>query len=213
MSTRLPRFPRPAVPSAAFRGGARIPRTSLLLPAALGILLVACDASPVEGPASGDAAVAVPDGPAGRLAVVPPAMARNIEGLLESWSAAWNAGDGVAYGAHYAEDADFVNPLGAVLSGRAAITATHVFLFNPVNGPFRGSTTSYLVRRIVPLPGNLALVDTTVSLSGFAATPPGLVQWEPGVVKTRHHMVVGSRGGAWEILAQQITAMQPGTPD
>jgi uncharacterized protein (TIGR02246 family) len=191
----------------------RTPLGFLLLPAALGVLLAACDTSPVEGPTPVDAVVVAPDGPAGRLAVVPPAMARDIHDMLGSWSAAWNAGDGVAYGGHYAEDADFVNPLGAVVSGRAAITATHVFLFNPVNGPFRGSTASYLVRRITPLTGSLALVDTTVSLIGFAGTPPGLVQWEPGVVKTRHHMVVGFQGNRWEILSQQTTAMQPGTPD
>jgi uncharacterized protein (TIGR02246 family) len=189
-------------------------RTVLPLVAAVasaGLLTSACDGSPTQGPSAANATLA----PSWSVApaVVPPAMASSIAALLESWTAAWNAGDGMAYGAHYSMDADVVNPLGAVLHGRAAISATHVFLFNPANGPFRGSTSSYVVRRTVALTGTLAIVDLTVTLTGYAATPPGLVAWAPGVVKTRHHLIVARKGAGWEIIAQQMTAMQPGMPD
>jgi uncharacterized protein (TIGR02246 family) len=187
-------------------------RPTLFAPAALGFLLVACDGSFVAGPA-GESPLAPADGFSAQLALVPPGAAQGIHALLESWTAAWNAGDGVAYGNHYSADADFVNPLGAVLTGSAAIGATHVFLFNPVNGPFRGSIASNVVRRMVALTGSLVIVDATVTLTGYAGTPPGLVEWSPGIVKTRHHMVVGRVNESWRILAQQITAMQPGTPD
>jgi uncharacterized protein (TIGR02246 family) len=187
-------------------------RTTLFATAALGLLAAGCEGPSVAGPAAEPSL-----GPEGELAaqvaVVPPGAARDLHALLESLGDAWNAGDGVAYGNHYTADADFVNPLGNVVTGSAAIGATHVFLFNPVNGPFRGSTSSYVVRRLVALTGSLAIIDATVSLTGFAGTPPGLVHWEPGVVKTRHHMIVGRVNGKWMILAQQITAMQPGTPD
>lgn len=187
-------------------------RTTLFAAAALGLFMAGCDGSSVAGPAA-DPASAPEDAFAAQVAVVPPAEARDIHALLESWGGAWNAGDGIAYGDHYTADADFVNPLGNVATGSAAIGAAHVFLFNPVNGPFRGSTSSHVVRRLVALTGSLAIVDATVTLTGFAGTPPGLVHWAPGVVKTRHHMVVGRVDGNWRILAQQITAMQPGTPD
>jgi uncharacterized protein (TIGR02246 family) len=186
-------------------------RPTLLAAAALGLLLAACDGS-FAGPAT-ESALAPADGISAQVALVPPGAAQGIHALLESWTAAWNAGDGVAYGNHYSADADFVNPLGSVLTGSAALGATHVFLFNPVNGPFRGSTSSYVVRRIVAPTGSLAIVDATVTLTGYAATPPGLVEWAPGIVKSRHKIVAGRVSGSWRILAQQITAMQPGTPD
>jgi uncharacterized protein (TIGR02246 family) len=184
---------------------------SWILVGACGILLAACQPSPVEGPATGSA-ISPPDQVGAQLPVVPPAAARDIHALLQSWRASWNAGDGVAYGLHYSVDADFVNPLGAVLTGRTAIANTHVFLFNPNNGPFRGSTTDFVVRRMIALSGTLTLVDVTVTLTGYAGIPPGLVEWAPGAVVTRHHMVVQRKGDGWEIMAQQITAMQPGVP-
>jgi uncharacterized protein (TIGR02246 family) len=187
-------------------------RPTLLATTALGLLLGACDGSFVAGPAT-ESALVPADGISAQVAHVPPGAAQNIHALLESWSAAWNAGDGIAYGNHYSADADFVNPLGSVLTGSAAIGATHVFLFNPVNGPFRGSTLSYGIRRMVALTGNLAIVDATVTMTGYAGTPPGLVEWAPGIVKVRKRFVMGRVAGSWQILAQQITAMQPGTPD
>jgi len=189
------------------------PACILLAVGAAGLLLAGCRDSPVQAQTAADAALAPPASAAAQLGTVPPAVARELDELLASMTVAWNAGDGIAYGNHYSADADVVNPLGAVLTGSAAVGNTHVFLFNPVNGPFRGSTSSFLVRRMVSLTGNLALLDTTVTLTGFAATPPGLIQWAPGVVKTRQHFVVAREGRDWKIIAQHMTAMQPGIPD
>ena len=191
-------------------------RSILCVVSALGLLLSACDTTPISVPAAGSA-TAPSEGIAMQASTLPPAAGEGIHALVDSWTAAWNAADGIAYGRHYAADADFVNPLGAVLSGSAAIGATHAFLLDPVIGPFRGTTTSSVVRRMVALTGSVVLVDLTTTVTGFANTPPfpppGLVQWEPGVVKTRHHLVVARNGAGWHIIAQQITAMQPGIPD
>jgi len=203
---RTPRSPRAGVAPAS----ALVAITAM---AATGLLLTACDGSGTHGSTPTDAALAPPTSSTAQLAVVPPDMTRGIDELLTSWAAAWDAGDAMAFGAFYSPDADFVNPLGAVFSGRGAITGIHVVLFHPVTGPFRGSTVSYIVRRVVPLTGTLAIVDATVTVTGFAGTPPGLVQWAPGVLKTRHHSVVARNRSGWEIIAQQITAMQPGIPD
>jgi uncharacterized protein (TIGR02246 family) len=187
-------------------------RTIVFSAVASGLLVAGCEGSSVAAPAA-ERALAPQEGFAAQVAVVPPDAARGIHALLESREAAWNEGDGIAYGNHYTADADFVNPLGGIVTGSAAIGATHVFLFNPVNGPFRGSTASYVVRRMVALTGSLAIVDANETLTGFAGTPPGLVQHSPGVVKTRMRLLVGRENGSWMILAQQITAMQPGMPD
>jgi uncharacterized protein (TIGR02246 family) len=178
-----------------------------------GFLMTACDDSGTYGPTDSHASLTSPPSSPATSAGVPPAMNRAIDELFASWANTWNAGDGMAFGGFYSENADFVNPLGMVASGRQAITGVHIALFDPVSGPFRGSSVSYAVRRIVPITGTVALVDATVTVTGFAGLPPGLVQWAPGVLKTRHHTVVARNGGGWEKIAQQITAMQPGVPD
>jgi len=139
------------------------------------------------------------------LPAPPPAAARGIDDLLARWTAAWNAMDGMAFGANYAEDADFVNPLGGVVTGSAAIGATHVFLFS-ANGPFRGSRSSYQIRRMVALTGNLAIVDLNTELRNVAFLPPGLSASPDGVVRTRGRLIVGTVHGEWKILAQQYTS-------
>jgi uncharacterized protein (TIGR02246 family) len=166
-----------------------------------------CEQTPVSGSVDTQALPAPPAGMASSFSmpVVPPAAARGIQDLLHRWTASWESMDGIAYGANYAEDADFVNPLGGILSGRAQIGATHVFLFG---GPFKGSTKDYEIRRMVSLTGDLAIVDLNVTLTGYAFLPPGLVATD-GVVRTRERLVVGRVGGEWLILAQQLTSIAP----
>lgn len=176
------------------------------------VVLAACERTPTEVAATTDSRVA-PTEVARQLAVAPAAMLSGIDALLASWEAAWNAMDGMAYASHYAVDADFVNPLGGIVSGRAAIGAIHVSLFDPVEGLFRGSTSSSTIRRVVPLTGTVALVDLNTNLTGYDGTPPGLVEWRPGVVRTRGRMVVRKNQGQWEILAAQLTAVQPFIPN
>jgi uncharacterized protein (TIGR02246 family) len=163
-----------------------------------------CDRSPTA--AQRDDSLAIPDAVAARMATVPPAAQQEILSLLHVWEASWASMDGNAYGANYAEDAHFINPLGGMLSGRQAIAATHVFLFN---GPFAGSVQTGQLRRIVPLTGNLAIVDLDVLLTGYVALPPGLVETAPGELATRGRLVVGKNGPRWEILAQQLTRIAP----
>jgi uncharacterized protein (TIGR02246 family) len=180
--------------------------------AAMALLLTsaaaACEQTPTVHAAQ-DAPLTAPGSTGAAMAIVPPAAEREIRAHLAAWTAAWASMDGTAYGSMYAEDADFVNPLGGILSGRAAIAATHTFLFNPVNGPFRGSIQTYEIRRLVALRGDLALVDLNVALTGYAGLPPGLGETEPGVVRTRARLLMGRNGAHWEILAQQYTGIAP----
>jgi uncharacterized protein (TIGR02246 family) len=62
-----------------------------------------------------------------------------ITAVLTRLAAAWNAGDGTAYGAEFTEDATYVTFAGEVLRGRAAIAEVHQFLFD---GPLGGSRMS-----------------------------------------------------------------------
>ncbi|GGK65582.1 hypothetical protein Ppa06_21710 [Planomonospora parontospora subsp. parontospora] len=60
-----------------------------------------------------------------------------ITGLLTRLADAWNAGDATAYGGLFTEDADYIAFNGMHSEGRAAIEASHRWLFD---GPLRGST-------------------------------------------------------------------------
>lgn len=121
--------------------------------------------------------------------------------IVNTVTAAWAAKDASAYAAAYAEDVQAVSPLGALLSGRNAFRAQHVFLFG---GPFAGSTQTINVRGIQFLTGTIAIVQQDVALSGYAFLPPGLPS-SGGVVSTRVTWVVEKRDGIWEIVFQQMT--------
>jgi uncharacterized protein (TIGR02246 family) len=195
----------------AFPGRA-VAAPSRTVPLFLAALLIAglgaCEQTPTAHAAQ-DAAVSAPGSPEAAMGVVPPGAEREILALLHGREDAWTSMDGNAYGSFYAEDADFVNPLGAVVSGRAAISAVHVFLFG---GFFKDSQLSWEIRRLVPLRGDLVLVDLTVDLTGYAGRPPGLVEVAPGLVRTRERMLIGRNGSRWEIQAQQLTAVSPTPP-
>jgi uncharacterized protein (TIGR02246 family) len=130
----------------------------------------------------------------------------DIDALAAANAAAWAAKNAAAYAATFAEDAEFISPVGGILSGRAAIQAQHAFLFG---GPFAPSTSTNTVRRVQFLTGTIAIVDVDVVLTGFAGLPPGLRATEPGVVRSRVRWVVVKRGGDWEIAAQQMTPIPP----
>ena len=65
-------------------------------------------------------------GPMTTTTVGPAAVARDVLGRLET---AWNSADGAAFGAVYAEDAEFVTVRGVHLTGASAIAAGHARIF------------------------------------------------------------------------------------
>ncbi|HZN87882.1 MAG TPA: SgcJ/EcaC family oxidoreductase [Thermoleophilaceae bacterium] len=88
--------------------------------------------------------------------------AENTVRLLED---AWNAADGEAFGAPFAEDADFVNVRGELHSGRRAIAAGHQGIFDSI---YAGSTVRYRVLQARELDHGsiLAHVDAQLSVPG-----------------------------------------------
>ena len=88
--------------------------------------------------------------------------AENAVRLLED---AWNAADGEAFGAPFAENADFVNVRGELHTGRRAIAAGHQGIFDSI---YAGSTVRYQVLRSRELGDGsiLAHVDARLSVPG-----------------------------------------------
>lgn len=156
----------------------------------LSTLVTACD----EGPGETDSPAIAED-------------TQGIEALVSAWGAAWAAKDAAAFAANYTEDAEFIAPTGDMFAGREAIREQHAMLFN---GPFAGSTATGQVRRTVFLTDTIALVGLNGELTGYAALPPGgLREARPGVLRNHINLVAVKRGGSWEILAQQMTAVAP----
>jgi uncharacterized protein (TIGR02246 family) len=173
----------------------------------LAVAITGCDKPLVEPVESVAATISPVEAQA--KASLNPAQRRAIEELLLTWEAAWAAKDVTAMVAHYTEDVDWVNPLGGVLSGREQITNIHNILFS---GPFAGSTQTGTIRRAVSLTGTIMLVDLDVTLTEYRSLLPGLVEYEPGVVRVRVKWIVIRDGSDWRIMAQHMTAVQPPSP-
>ena len=123
--------------------------------------------------------------------------------IVAGRTAAWAAKDPVAYASATAPDLRFINPAGALVFGRDAFRATHVFLFN---GPFAGSTLAFSVREIQFLTGTIAIVYLDLSITGYAFLPPGVAAPSNGVLRARVTWVVEKRGGEWQIVFMQNTS-------
>jgi uncharacterized protein (TIGR02246 family) len=135
-----------------------------------------------------------------------PSQSEAVADLVAAETAAWTAKDATAYAAGYSEDAVHIGPTGIILNSREAIRAQHAFLFS---GPFAGSTQTITVTRVQFLTGTIAIVDQSVALTGYAFLPGVLRPTEPGVVRTIVRWVIEKRGGTWEIVAHQMTAIPP----
>jgi uncharacterized protein (TIGR02246 family) len=108
---------------------------------------------------------------------------------------AWNAGDGEAFAAPFADDADFVNVLGEHHRGRTTIAAGHQGIFDTV---YRGSSVRCRLVQAKRVADGVIVVHYRSDLS----VPAGPLAGE-------HHAVpsfVLVRGGdGWKITSFQNT--------
>jgi uncharacterized protein (TIGR02246 family) len=129
--------------------------------------------------------------------------------LLEKQQHAWNAGDGSAWSADFTEDADFVNILGQLFAGRAAIAERHRRI---LAGPFSGSQCEVKVRRISALAANVLVIETIHEVRGFLALPPGVRATSVGLLQTRMKYLAVRYNHRWQFVAAQNTAISPDSP-
>ncbi|PRX50021.1 uncharacterized protein (TIGR02246 family) [Prauserella shujinwangii] len=116
-----------------------------------------------------------------------------VEDIIAAMARAWNAGDGAAWAASFAEDATFVDALGRVQRGRAVIAEEHQKIFDTI---YRGSRLEYWLLDSRPIADDLLLAHTGSRLS----VPEGP---RAGTVEAVQTKLV--RGG--EILAFHNTAV------
>ena len=109
-----------------------------------------------------------------------------IDKIVSNMTAAWNQRDVAAFGAAFAEDAEFTNVFGMVQQGRPEIEALHTPLFKTIFKDTELIATETKVRMIRP---DVAAVDVRWKMTG-ARNPmgepwperEGILNW----VVTRH---------------------------
>jgi uncharacterized protein (TIGR02246 family) len=114
-----------------------------------------------------------------------------IRAILAQMADAWNTGDGVAFAAPFAEDADFIAFEGTHLKGREEIAAFHVHAFDTV---VNGSRLEGAVKFVRFLNPELALMHSTadITLQGQTKASPSRDSMEL--------FVVAKRDGSWQAV-------------
>jgi len=124
------------------------------------------------------------------------AAVENIVGRLE---AAWNAMDGAAFGAPFAEDADFVNIRADHFRGRPAIAAGHTAIFQTI---YAGSTNRYTVETVRQVRPGVALAHVHAEMNA----PTGPLA---GRHNARFSLLLTKEASGWEIASFHNTLEPP----
>lgn len=153
----------------------------------LAMAVVACATTCVASPRAQDAV----RGEAGDEAA--------IRSVIQQAAEAWENGDGAAYGALFAEDADYVTFGGMRLEGRGQIAAAHQQLFD---GPLAGSRLQLQVESIRLLTPDVALAHVAGGIleAGQDALTPAR--------DSMQSLVLTKRDGAWQVVGCQVTRIQ-----
>ncbi len=120
---------------------------------------------------------------------------RALHTMVYQLESAWNAGDGNAFAALFADDADVIHILGGYYSGRDTIRAGHRMIFGTI---YKGSTVRYSVEKIKFIRPDVALVFLRQFLQLLQDGTPHEVQARPMIVAENVE-------GKWQIAAMQNT--------
>jgi len=121
-----------------------------------------------------------------------------IYDILGRLKEAWNRGDATAFGALFAEDADYTVWNGIYDKGREAIIKSHAHIFGAF---YRNSTLDGDVVWARFLNDDVALVQMTGQIT--------LANGQPAGYPTRPLAVLHRQNGSWLITAWQNTPVMP----
>ena len=123
--------------------------------------------------------------------------------IVRQLEAAWNALDGPAFAAPFADDADFVNIRGDHFHGRAQIASGHAAIFQTI---YAGSRNQYTIEGARLLGPDVALVRVHALLE----VPTGPLA---GRHRARFSMVLTRDAAGWKIASFHNTLLAaPGAP-
>ena len=115
-------------------------------------------------------------------------VAREIVGRLEE---AWNAGDGDAWAAEFAEDADFITVRGEYFRTRTTIAEGHRHIFSTF---YQGSTNRIALLRARAIRDDVILAHSTAELT----VPGGPMAGTHRAIQT---VLLARADGAWRIAS------------
>ena len=125
-----------------------------------------------------------------------------VEHIVSRLEAAWNAMDGPAFGAPFAEDADFVNIRADHFHGRPAIAAGHTAIFQSI---YAGSTNRYTVETVRQVRPGVALAHVRAELNA----PTGPLA---GRHNARFSLLLTKEESGWQIASFHNTLEPPPGP-
>ena len=120
--------------------------------------------------------------------------------FLERLEQAWNAADGAAFGAEFADESDFVNVRGEHHRGATAIARGHQAIFDTI---YAGSSVRFqldMARELAP--GTILAVATST-----LDAPAGPLK---GIHNARFTMLIVEQGDDWRIAAFHNTLVAEG---
>lgn len=118
-----------------------------------------------------------------------------IRDVVKRVEAGWNAGDGEAFAAPFAEDADYVIVNGRHEKGRATIAEGHKYIFSTI---YKGSNNTYTVEDVRFLRPDVAVAHVHHVLKYHDGETTHEVQ-------ARSTWVLTKNGDEWTIAAFQNT--------
>jgi uncharacterized protein (TIGR02246 family) len=132
-----------------------------------------------------------------------------IRNIIREETAAWNAGDAVAYARHFAEDGTFTNVRGQFFTGRQAFIERHDYIFKV---QFHGSTLKQDVVSLKFVRPDVAVVEVLTLVTGYQKLSPGTNADAKGRLRTRLLQVIVKDKGEWKIAAYHNTDVKSGGP-
>jgi hypothetical protein len=128
-----------------------------------------------------------------------------MEAIVATFNEAWTSQDPTTYAAQYA-GAEWISPSGDIQTNPDVITGIYTFLLTA--SPLAGSVRESTIRNLTFLTGTIAVLDIDARVTGFANVP-GLVTWQPGIIRVLEKNVVVKREGVWRIIKHQQTSVAP----
>ena len=122
-----------------------------------------------------------------------------IDQLVDTLEHAWNAGDGDAFAAPFAEDADFVNVRAEHHQGRRAIAGGHNAILRTI---YAGSTNEYTVKSARLVADDVAVAHVDAALD----VPSGPLA---GQMHALYSIVLVRAGSGWQIASFHNTLLPP----
>jgi uncharacterized protein (TIGR02246 family) len=119
-----------------------------------------------------------------------------VHNVLAKLGESWRSGDGSAFAAPFAQDAEYITATGDRLAGRQEIADMHQRIFD---GIFKGSRLGGSLQRTMRVSSDVVLVQ---SIGGIllAGETDGAVK--PNGISTT---VLAKRDGSWQIVSFQNT--------